>query len=82
MNAVVLISSSSQPAPRSPDDVRLAFAPPANDGSLRAPGAVFGPEMPLRVSFVGLSETDSYRALLSFPGGRRCSLAGRAGLTA
>ncbi len=74
MNAILLLSSRTTP-PRK-GDLPVSFAAPADDGRLLETGAIFGPEEPLFVSFVGLTAEEARKAVASFPGARRCLLAG------
>jgi hypothetical protein len=71
MNAIVLLSSRRPPKP--PRDGARASRIPANDVAEVSPAG--SPEAPLVVSFVGLTPEEQRRALASFPGGARCSLA-------
>ena len=56
-------------------DLYLATVGPEHPETSDAIGSLYGPEALMTVSFAGLNEAEQRRALESFPGGRRCSIA-------
>ncbi|HTJ56659.1 MAG TPA: hypothetical protein VL418_03725 [Devosiaceae bacterium] len=73
MNAILLLSS--------PQRLRRSEAGgvgrvPANDEVLPMIAPAGSPEAAIAISFVGLTPDEQHRALASFPGARRCLLAG------
>ncbi|MDR3470131.1 MAG: hypothetical protein P4M09_00310 [Devosia sp.] len=73
MNAIVLLASHRPPKPL--DDRRLVFPASADNDRLDQVGTCNGPEPAMTVRFIGIDEMAQRRALASFPGGRRCTLA-------
>jgi hypothetical protein len=84
MNAIVLLSSRrpqlalAPGLPAFPACADNDALDDVNDTPSDMPGDIGrldGPEPALTVSFTGITEMEQRRALASFPGGRRCTLA-------
>ena len=81
MNAILLLPSRRQPTTPPGNDACSerrgpAYRAPANDEVLPLVGPAGEPEAVMVVSFEGLSDDEQRKALDSFPGGRRCLIAG------